>query len=42
LILKEKKTKGNISVKSTISYIKMMLDSCKDIIEALKKPNSAT
>ncbi len=42
LILEEKKKKGSISEENLFSYIEMMLDSCDDVIEALKKPFSTT
>ena len=36
LILEEKKKKKKISEDSVLSYVEMMLDSCKDIIDAIE------
>jgi hypothetical protein len=41
LILEEKNKNKGISEKDVISYIEMMLDSCNEIINALKKPLSS-
>jgi hypothetical protein len=38
LILVETKNKGAISIQDITTYIEMMLDSCKDIMDALIKP----
>jgi len=38
LILEQMKKEKNLSKKDIQSYIEMMLDSCKDIIDALEKP----
>jgi len=38
LILEEKKTNGNISESTVLSYIEIILESCNDVIKALDKP----
>jgi len=41
LILEQKRS-GKVSEQDLMNYIEMMLDSCKEIIEALEKPKAST
>jgi len=38
----DKKRSGKVSEQDLMNYIEMMLDSCKEIIEALEKPKAST